>query len=312
MRLRIGTRGSALALWQARHVASELERIHPEIRCELVVIKTKGDRILDAPLAYIGGKGLFTKEIEDSLLAGAIHLAVHSLKDLPTELPPGLCVSAFLKREDPRDVFLSAQAARLEDLAPGARIGTSSLRRGAFILNRHPQMEIVPIRGNVETRIKKIESERLAGVVLAAAGLLRMGYSRHIASYLDPSVFIPAIGQGALAVETREDDAVVREKVAALNDNMTEKCVEVERAFLCRMGGGCQVPMAAHCIPLNGGFRCLAAVVHPSGHPRVQDEYRGDSIDVKDGALLAEKLLDRGASEILKKVLGRDWEPGCV
>ncbi len=310
MRFRIGTRGSALALWQARYVASELERVHPEISCELIVIKTKGDRILDAPLAYIGGKGLFTKEIEDSLLAGSIDLAVHSLKDLPTELPRGLCVSAFLKREDPRDVFLAADVTLLEDLRPGARIGTSSLRRGAFILNRHPQMEIVPIRGNVETRIKKIESERLAGIVLAAAGLLRMGYSRRIASYLDPNVFIPAIGQGALAVETREDDAVVGEKVAALNDHITEKCVEMERAFLYRMGGGCQVPMAAHCMSVDGGFRCLAAVVHPSGHPRVQDEYVGNSIDVKDGALLAEKLLSRGASEILKKVLGRDWKPG--
>jgi len=312
MRLRIGTRGSSLALWQARHVASTLEKANPEVRCELAIIKTKGDRILDAPLAHIGGKGLFTKEIEDSLLDRSIHLAVHSLKDLPTELPDGLSVGAFLRRDDPRDVFLSNDSSCLEDLRRGARIGTSSLRRRAFILNKYPQMEIVSIRGNLDTRVRKIESENLAGVVLAAAGLLRMGYSNKITSYLDPHLFIPAIGQGALAVEIREDDTAVRQKVAVLNDSVTQTCVEVERAFLRRMGGGCQVPMAAHCIPKDGGYYCVAAVIDPDGHLRVQDEYAGNSIDVEEGSYLADKLLARGASGILKGVLGKEWEPGKV
>lgn len=310
MRLRIGTRGSSLALWQARHVASALEQANPEVRCELVIIKTRGDRILDAPLAYIGGKGLFTKEIEDSLLDRSIHLAVHSLKDLPTELPDGLCVGAFLRREDPRDVFLSKDGSKLEDLTPGARIGTSSLRRRAFILNRYPHVEIVSIRGNLDTRIKKIETENLEGVVLAAAGILRMGFSDKITSFLDPDIFIPAIGQGALAIEIRADDTAVRQKVAVLNDSITQTCVETERAFLRRMGGGCQVPMAAHCVHENGGFHCLAAVIHPDGYPKVQDELRDDSVDISRGAMLADKLLAQGASEILKEVLGKEWSPG--
>ncbi len=312
MRLRIGTRGSSLAIWQAQYVASAIQKANPEIHCELVIIKTKGDRILDAPLAHIGGKGLFTKEIEDSLLDSHVNLAVHSLKDLPTELPKGLCIAAFLKREDPRDVFLSQEGFRLDDLSPGARIGTSSLRRRAFILNRYPELNIVSIRGNLDTRLKKMESENLAGVVLAAAGLLRMGYSQRITSYLDPNVFIPAIGQGVLAIETREDDIELRKIIAVLNDSVTEICVEVERAFLRRMGGGCQVPMAAHCIAKDGGFRCLAAVIHPNGYPRVQDEFLGNSISEREGALLADRLLSQGASAILEEVLGREWSPGQV
>jgi hydroxymethylbilane synthase len=206
MKLTIGTRGSALALWQARHVASIIEEHHPSVKVELMTIKTQGDKILDAPLAQIGGKGLFTKEIEDALLDGRVDLAVHSMKDLPTELPKGLRLAAVMEREDPRDVFISRDGGPLEDLPRGARIGTSSLRRKAFLLNRYPGLEVISIRGNVDTRLKKIETENLAGIMLAAAGIIRMGFADRITSYMEPEAMIPAIGQGALAIETRESD----------------------------------------------------------------------------------------------------------
>ena len=201
MKLIIGTRGSALALWQARYVAAGIEKHNPGSNTELKIIKTRGDKILDTPLAQIGGKGLFTKEIEDALLEHRVDLAVHSMKDLPTELPEGLHVGAILKREDPRDVFISRDGRSLQNLGPGARIGTSSLRRKAFLLNRFPDLEIISIRGNVDTRLKKMETEHLTGLILAAAGILRMGFSDKITGYLEADLIIPAIGQGALAIE---------------------------------------------------------------------------------------------------------------
>jgi len=313
MRLRIGTRGSALAMWQARHVAARITERIPEAKIELVVISTRGDKILDTPLAVIGGKGLFTKEIEDELLNERIDLAVHSLKDLPTELPAGLCLAAILKREDPRDVFVSSENQTLQDLKPGARVGTSSLRRRAFLLNAFPGLDIVSIRGNVDTRIRKINSLNMSGVILAAAGLIRMGYSEKLRCFLDPEVMIPAIGQGALAIETREGDAKTIEMLYFLNDPTTAVCVSVERTFLQRMGGGCQVPMAAYCAPSgSNGFIFSAAVVHPDGSPMIRDDYVARSITPEDGARVADILLGRGASKILREVLGRTWQPGLV
>ena len=310
MKLTIGTRGSALALWQARHVAAHIEKAHPGIKVDLMTIKTRGDKILDAPLAQIGGKGLFTKEIEDALLERKVDLAVHSLKDLPTELPAGLHVSAIMKREDPRDVFISRDGRKLEELEPAARIGTSSLRRKAFILSCFPELEVVSIRGNVDTRLKKIETENLAGIMLAAAGIVRMGLSDRITSYMDLDVILPAIGQGALAIETRIDDSSTDGVLAALNDPETAACVAIERAFLQRMGGGCQVPMAAHCVVEGNRVRVQAAVVHPDGNPTVRDTYVGPGGDTRIGIRLADALIEHGAAEILRNVLDDTWQPG--
>ncbi|MGC8603357.1 MAG: hydroxymethylbilane synthase, partial [Desulfomonilaceae bacterium] len=213
MKLIIGTRGSALAMWQAHHVAGLLTKIDSRIGVELKVIKTKGDRILDAPLATIGGKGLFTKEIEDALLDGTVDLAVHSMKDVPTEMPQGLVIGAILKREDPRDVFVSRDNRSIHELAPGEKIGTSSLRRRAFLLHRFPGLEIISIRGNVETRVRKIEIENLAGALLAAAGIIRMGLGSKIRHFMSIDDMIPAIGQGAIGVQIRGHDDRSREIV---------------------------------------------------------------------------------------------------
>ncbi len=312
MKLTIGTRGSPLALWQARYVAAEIEKNHPGTRVDLAIIKTRGDKILDTPLAVIGTKGLFTKEIEDALLDGRVDLAVHSMKDLPTELPKGLHVAATMRREDPRDVFISRDGRRLEELKPGARIGTSSLRRRAFLLNRYPGLEVVSIRGNVDTRLRKIETENLSGAILAAAGIIRMGFRDRITSHMGPEEMIPAIGQGALAIETRLDDPKTHAVTADLDHPQTARCVAVERAFLHRMGGGCQVPMAAHCTAQGDSLGVIAAVVHPDGFPMVSDRYEGTNGNPSVGRHLADRLIAQGADKILKSVLGEDWEPGAV
>jgi hydroxymethylbilane synthase len=310
MKLVIGTRGSALALWQSRFVAEAIRTAHPTVNVELVTIKTSGDKILDTPLATIGSKGLFTKEIEEALIERSIDLAVHSMKDLPTELPDGLHVAAIPEREDPRDVFVSRDGRQLEELDPGSKIGTSSLRRKAFLLARLPAADVVPIRGNVDTRLKKIEAEGLAGAILAAAGIARMGFGDRITRYLEPNWMIPAVGQGALAIEARQEDGYANELVAALNHSGTAWCVEVERAFLRRMGGGCQVPMAAHCT-LNGtSATVVAAVVHPDGAPIIRESWTGPAGDVSEGNRIADRLIEQGADSILKSVLGSDWRPG--
>jgi len=215
-----------------------------------------------------------------------------------------------MKREDPRDVFISGDGRPLEDLPPGARIGTSSLRRKAFLLNRYPGLEVISIRGNVDTRLRKIETENLAGIMLAAAGISRMGFAERITSFMEPEAMIPAIGQGALAIETRESDPVVKEITAGLNHPETARCVKIERAFLQRMGGGCQVPMAAHCVSHGDGIKLVAAVVHPDGDPMIRDSYAGPDDDVSVGIRLADTLLAQGAAAILKAVLAEDWEPG--
>jgi hydroxymethylbilane synthase len=291
-------------------VASAIEKTHSNIKVELMTIKTQGDKILDTPLAQIGSKGLFTKEIEEALLDGRVDLAVHSMKDLPTDLPVGLKLSAIMKREDPRDVFISREGRNLEDLEAGARIGTSSLRRKAFLLNRLPHLEVISIRGNVDTRLRKMETENLAGVMLAAAGILRMGFGDRVTAFLQPDSMIPAIGQGALAIETRAEDHRTTDVVASLNHDDTAQCVQVERAFLRRMGGGCQVPMAAHCVIDRGLLKVMAAVVHPDGTPIIRDTLEGRMGDASTGSKLADTLIERGADTILRSVLDQDWEPG--
>jgi hydroxymethylbilane synthase len=310
MKITIGTRGSALALWQARFVAAAIREAHPDAKVDLLTIKTTGDKILDSPLAQIGGKGLFTKEIEEALLERRVDLAVHSMKDLPTELPHGLHVAAIMKREDPRDVFISRDGRPLQELGPGEKIGTSSLRRKAFLLNRFPQLEIVSIRGNVDTRLRKIESENLAGVILAAAGIIRLGFAERITAYLEPELVIPAIGQGALAIESRVNDEATNSVLLPLNDPATSACVSIERAFLRRMGGGCQVPIAAHCTIKDAAVRVLAAVVHPDGNPMLREDLTSANSSPEFGVQLANSLIDKGAESILRDVLSDDWEPG--
>jgi hydroxymethylbilane synthase len=309
MKINIGTRGSALALWQARHVASLIEKSHPDVQTELIIIKTQGDKLLDSPLALIGGKGLFTKEIEEALLDGRVDLAVHSMKDLPTLLPDGLKVGALLDREDPRDVFISRDGRSLEELAPGSTIGTSSLRRKAFLLNRYPDLNVTSIRGNVDTRLRKVETEGLAGIMLAAAGVKRMGFADRVTTYMDSEVMIPAIGQGALGVEIRSGDTAVEPIAAELNHAETAICVEMERSFLKKMGGGCQVPMAAHAVVNGDELTVTAAVFHPDGNPMIRDTLTGLKRDERTGVRLADALMNRGGAAIIKSVLGQDWLP---
>jgi hydroxymethylbilane synthase len=309
MKVRIGTRGSALALRQARFVASLLCERRSEVQTELVIIKTTGDKALDAPLAIIGGKGLFTKEIEEALLDGRVDVAVHSMKDLPTVLPPGLKLAAIIEREDPRDAFISADGRALEDLAPGSVVGTSSLRRRAFLLHRFPRLETVSIRGNVETRIRKISERNLAGALLAVAGMKRMGFAERITSYLAPDVMIPAVGQGAIGLEIRDREGLLEELCRELNHAATWDCVQLEREFLRRLGGGCQVPIAAHAVIDGETVLFSAAVAHPDGHPMVSKQVIGRPKEEGLGERVADELIDLGAAEIMKSVLGEDWRP---
>ena len=243
--IRIGTRGSKLALQQTAWVQDRIVKRYPDLQVEVVRIKTTGDRITDVPLATVGGKGLFVKEIEEAILGGEIDLAVHSMKDVPTELPAGLHLGAITEREDPRDVLVSREGRRLREFPAGARMGTSSLRRGAQLLGINPQWKIIPLRGNLDTRIRKLKAEGLDAVILAAAGVRRMGLEDHITEYLSPEVMLPAVGQGALGIECRQEGAV-NELIAFLNHPDSAMAVEGERTFLQRLEGGCQVPIAAY------------------------------------------------------------------
>jgi hydroxymethylbilane synthase len=246
--VRIGSRGSPLALVQAREVQSRLAKaagLDPA-QIEIKVIRTTGDAIQDRPLAEAGGKGLFTKEIEEALLAGAIDLAVHSSKDMPTVLPSGLVLSAFLPREDPRDAFIGRSAKTLRDLSNGAVVGTASLRRQALVKHLRPDLKIVPLRGNVETRLRKLEAGDFDATILAVAGLKRLGLLTAVTSFLDPQEFVPAVGQGAIGIETREDDADARALVAKINDADTATALAAERAFLTVLDGSCRTPIGGH------------------------------------------------------------------
>jgi len=274
--LKIGTRRSALAKAQTNWVIGELSNRYPSLKIEIVEVVTTGDKILDAPLSQVPGKGLFVKEIEDKLLNGEIDLAVHSMKDLPTEFPDGLKIGCVPQRVEPRDVFISGSGKKLVDMPSGARIGTSSLRRQAQLLRHRPDLRRVDIRGNIDTRLRKAETEAYDGIILAAAGLLRMGWQDSIVEYIDLDVMIPAVGQGAIGIEIRSDDAATQELLAPLADHSAARCVEVERAFLSAMGGGCQTPMGAYC--QNKGKRMYLRAFHANenGSDYVHDEVEGD------------------------------------
>jgi len=300
--LRLGTRASTLALWQAGFVKSEVER-RTGIPVEIVKIRTTGDRILDVPLSRVGGKGLFVKEIEDALLERRIDLAVHSMKDVPTDLPRGLAIACITRREDPRDAFLSAKFGRFEDLAAGARLGTSSLRRQTQLLGLRPDLEICPLRGNLDSRIRKMEEGEYDAIVLAAAGLKRLGWDGRIRQYLSTEMFLPAIGQGALGIEVRTDDARAISAVEPLGDPDTSLAVRAERGFLKRLEGGCQVPVAAHGSRIGDAIRIDGLVGNPDGSEILRAERTGPAADPEGvGAALADDLLSRGGRKILEDV----------
>ena len=297
----IGTRGSRLALWQAEWVRAQIERRFPGTAVALAVIKTQGDRILDVPLAQVGGKGLFVKEIESALLDGRVDLAVHSMKDMPAEVPDGLAIGAVPERESAADVLVSRGGASLREIVPGGVIGTSSLRRAAQIRHLRPDLAVVPLRGNVETRLAKLDGGGLAGVVLAAAGLKRLGLAERASEHLPVDVMLPAVGQGALCVEVRRDDPVIGPIVAALDHRVSRLAVSAERAFLRRLQGGCQVPIAGHA-RIDGPLLELAGLVAGvDGTPLVADRLSGPAETAETiGMALAEVLLGRGADRILQ------------
>lgn len=304
--LRIGTRASQLALWQANWIKSELERQYPGITVELVKIKTIGDKILDVPLAQVGGKGLFVKEIEEAMLRGEIDLAVHSMKDVPTDFPDGLGLVVTTEREDPRDAFIS-DGVKFADLPKGARIGTSALRRQAQLLKVRPDLEMVIIRGNVETRIRKLKEDNLNAVILAAAGLNRLGFTNVITELLSTELSLPAIGQGALGLECRLNDTATREALAFLNHPPTAAAVEAERALLKRCEGGCQVPIAAHGTVSGETLNLVGFIASVDGRQTVKDQISGPASKAAElGIELADRLLAAGGKAILEEVYQRE------
>lgn len=318
-KLVIGTRGSKLALWQANWVKEKLEELYPELNVEIEKIKTTGDKILDAPLAKIGGKGLFVKEIEEALLEKRVDIAVHSMKDVPTEIPEGLHISAICRREDPRDAFISRVGDSFRDLPEGAIIGTSSLRRTVQLRAIRKDIEIKPLRGNVDTRIRKLKEGHFDGIVLALAGLKRMGLEDIITETFSEETLIPAIGQGAIGIETRRDDDFVNEIIKPLNDPLTALCVSAERAFLSVMGGGCQVPLACHARVVDGVIEISGMIGDPFEVSQILKEtakiviahdrsYSDNALidQVKsEGEKLANKLLVKGGKDILERIYGK-------
>lgn len=292
-----------LALAQSEWVKAQLEARQAGLQVDLVKIKTKGDKIQDAPLSRVGGKGLFVKEIEEALLKKEVDLAVHSMKDMPAELAVGLKISTYPEREDPRDALVSGEYRTFRDLPPGARVGTSSLRRSAQLKSIRPDLEIVPLRGNVDTRLKKLGTENLQAVILAVAGLKRLGLEDRITRILETDILLPAIGQGALGIEIREDDRQLDELLSFLNHEPTEIISRSERAFLQKMEGGCQVPLAGYGQPADGEILLQGLVSELDGSRVIKKQLQGSRHDPeKLGRELAGLLLDSGGREILEKV----------
>jgi hydroxymethylbilane synthase len=305
--LKIGTRASKLALWQAEWVASEIERKHDGMKVELIKIKTTGDKITDVPLAQVGGKGLFVKEIEEALLSGEADLAVHSMKDVPTYFPEGLELRAITEREDARDALLSAGNVKLLDLPDGARVGTSSLRRQAQLLCLRPDLKILPLRGNLDTRIRKLEEGEYDAIILAAAGLHRLGWAGKISEYISPALMLPAIGQGALGLETRIGDERVNDVVDGFNHKDTSCAVRAERALLKRLEGGCQVPIAAYGTIFKNTVTLTGLVASTDGKVILKDLIEGNVSRAEElGIMLAESLLEAGGDKILKELYGSE------
>lgn len=301
--LRIATRKSQLALWQAEHVAALIRRAHPGVGVELLPMSTKGDRVQDRSLAAIGGKGLFIKELEAALEERRADLAVHSMKDVPADLPDALMIAAVLPRADARDALVSASAGRLEDLPRGARLGTSSLRRQAQLLAARPDLMIEPLRGNVDTRLRRLDAGELDAIVLACAGLVRLGLEARITARLEPKIFLPAVGQGVIGIECRTDDERTREVLHALEDGATRAATDAERAFAQRLGGSCQSPIAGYAQVDGDRLTLEGLVAEPDGSRVLRDSISGSTADAKLlGEQLAERVLSAGARELLLRL----------
>ena len=305
MELVIGTRGSPLALWQDNWVKKRVEEKNHDVSVVLKIIKTQGDKITDVPLAKLGGKGLFVKEIEKELMDGNIHLAVHSMKDVPSELPADLEISTICKRENPCDAFISRDAKSIFDLPKKAKLATSSLRRQAQVLSMRPDVEIVPVRGNVDTRLRKFKEQQLDAIILASAGMIRLNLQDMITTHLNPNDFVPAVGQGAMGIETRKEDDKTLDMIDFLDNHETHVCVDAERTFLAQLNGGCQVPIAAYATTSGGTVVLNGLVASLNGSvlfrlseetPIAQNKMLGES--------LAEKLLSMGADKVLSEFYG--------
>ncbi|QXB44700.1 hydroxymethylbilane synthase [Acinetobacter seifertii] len=299
--LKIATRQSPLALWQAEHIRARLQELHPDLTVELVKFVTQGDKILDTPLAKIGGKGLFVKELEAALLDGRADLAVHSMKDVPMALPEGLTLAVICEREDPLDAFVSNQFEKFADLAQGARVGTSSLRRKSQILKQRPDLQIVDLRGNVGTRLGKLDDGQYDAIILASAGLKRLGLENRIRHTIEPNVSLPAVGQGALGLECRADDQEVLALIQPLLHIETDVCVRAERAFNAYLEGGCQVPIAGYATLQDGKIHIEGRVGSPDGQTLLRAEMTDEAHNAQQlGENLARNLLEQGAGDLLK------------
>ncbi|MCU7859752.1 MAG: hydroxymethylbilane synthase [Candidatus Thiodiazotropha sp. (ex Lucinoma kastoroae)] len=299
--LRIATRKSPLAMWQAEHVAAELKKAHPGIQMELLGMTTQGDKILDTPLAKIGGKGLFIKELEQGILNGQADIAVHSMKDVPVELPEGLHLAVIMQREDPRDAFVSNRYQHFNELPRGACVGTSSLRRQSQLSENRPDLVIKSLRGNVNTRLRKLDEGEYDAIILAAAGLKRLGFEARITALIGPEQSLPAIGQGAVGIECRADDPLVNDLIAPLHHRETAFCVLAERAMNQRLNGGCQVPIAGYAMLESGNLWLRGLVGEPDGSRIIRGEVEGTPEEAESmGKGLAERLLEWGADTILK------------
>ncbi len=298
--IRIATRKSPLAMWQAEHVAAALKAAHPGLQVEIHGMSTQGDKILDTPLAKIGGKGLFIKELEQGILDGHADIAVHSMKDVPVELPEGLHLAVIMSREDPRDAFVSNQFRSFEALPEGACVGTSSLRRQSQLAEQRPDLVIKSLRGNVNTRLAKLDAGEYDAIILAAAGLIRLGFESRITAFIGPEQSLPAIGQGAVGIECRVDDESVNRLIAPLHHDETAACVRAERAMNARLNGGCQVPIAGYAMLESGHLWLRGLVGEPDGSHIIRGEVEGTPEEAESmGMGLAERLLEWGADGIL-------------
>lgn len=299
--LKIATRQSPLALWQAEHIRARLQELHPDLTVELVKFVTQGDKILDTPLAKIGGKGLFVKELEAALLDGRADLAVHSMKDVPMALPEGLTLAVICEREDPLDAFVSNTFEKFADLPQGARVGTSSLRRKSQILKQRPDLKIIDLRGNVGTRLGKLDDGQYDAIILASAGLKRLGLENRIRHTIEPNVSLPAVGQGALGLECRADDQDVLALIQPLLHTETDVCVRAERAFNAYLEGGCQVPIAGYATLQDGKIHIEGRVGSPDGRTLLRAELTDEAHNAQQlGENLARNLLEQGAGDLLK------------
>ena len=302
-KIRIGSRGSPLALWQANWIKDQLESRNPDIPVEIVIIKTSGDKIQDVPLAKIGGKGLFVKELEEALLRKDVDFAVHSMKDMPIKFPFALCIASVTKRENPFDALISRNNIKLNDLPKGAKIGTGSLRRASQLLHYRPDLNLIPLRGNVETRIKKLETEGLDAIILATAGLIRLGWGDKISEIISPEILLPAMGQGAVGIEARKHDVDNQILLADMDDENTHLALDAERAVVTQLEGGCNVPIGAFAIIEGNEMTLRGLVASLDGKTLYKKELKGDKVNaVALGNEMGNALLDMGGDKIMHEI----------